>query len=99
MKGAVIYKIRKEVAFRKSADGLLTIVSPVTDKITTVNSSAAEVWDLIDGQSSVDEIVKGFIKLHKEDAGFPCTEEIIKDVSEILESFFERKLIEISGRS
>lgn len=89
-----VMKIRKEVAFRKLADGSVTIISPVTDKMISINRSAAEVWHMIDGLNSLENITERFIFLHGKDAGAPSVEEIEKDVMEIVKSFFERALIE-----
>lgn len=98
LNGDTIFRIRNEVAFRKAADGTLTIVSPVTDKITTVNSAASEIWDMIDGKMNAGEIVEKFINTHKDDNGFPGHKDAERDVFAIINDFFNRELIEISGR-
>lgn len=98
MKSNTIFRIRNEVAFRKANDGTLTIVSPVTDKITTVNGTASEIWYMIDGKIDVGAIVQKFIQMHKHDNGFPGDNEVKNDVFAIIDDFFKRELIEISGR-
>jgi len=98
LKSDTIFRIRNEVAFRKANDGTLTIVSPVTDKITTVNATASEIWDMIDGKMSAGEIAEKFIQTHKDDNGFPGEKEAKNDVFAIISDFLNRELIEISGR-
>jgi hypothetical protein len=93
-----VFRIRDEVAFRKAGDGTLTIVSPVTDKITTINSAAAEIFEMIDGKKSVSEIAGNFIQTHSSDNGFPGSDEAQSDVISIVDDFLNRELIEISGR-
>jgi len=89
-----VFRIRDEVAFRKTADGSLTIVSPVTDKIVTVNESACEVWELIDGKQNVNEIAETFVSNHKDDKDFPGEKEGLEHVAQILEEFLKREFIE-----
>ncbi|HPA57359.1 MAG TPA: PqqD family protein [bacterium] len=98
MKSDTIFRIMNEVAFRKANDGTLTIVSPVTDKITTVNGTASEIWYMIDGKIDVGTIVDKFIQAHKEDNGFPGEKVAKNDVFAIMNDFLHRELIEISGR-
>jgi hypothetical protein len=88
------YIIKDEVAYRKAADGTMTIVSPVTDKIITINTSATEVWEMIDGKLNMDEIKEQFISKHKDDADFPGETQAEHDIDVILEEFFKRELIE-----
>ena len=92
--GRTILKIKEEVAYRKADDGTMTIVSPITDKIITVNASATELWELIDGNTDVDRITEIFISRHKEDKDFPGDSEAAEHVSEIIGEFLKRKLIE-----
>lgn len=89
-----IYKIKDEVAFRKAADGTMTIVSPVTDKIITINTSATEIWEVIDGKLNMDEIMERFISKHRDDADFPGESQAEHDAEVILEEFLKRELIE-----
>lgn len=89
-----IYKIKEEIAFRKADDGTLTIVSPVTDKIVTINAAAAQLWDLIDGERTVEKISEIFSEMHKDDLDFPGDEEALKDVIEIFGEFLEKEFIE-----
>ena len=89
-----VLRIRDEVAFRKADDGTMTIVSPVTDKIVTINAAAAELWDLIDGKSNMDEIAGEFISRHREDENFPGEGEAANHVNEILEQFLKKEFIE-----
>jgi len=93
-----IFRIKDEVAFRKANDGTMTIVSPVTDKITTINATATEIWEMIDGNKSVAVIIDQFLENHSGDNNFPGKETVGKDVKEIIEMFLNRLLIEISGR-
>ena len=90
-----IFRIRDEVAFRKAEDGTMTIVSPVTDKIITINSSACEIWEMVDGKRTVSEIIERFISFHSNDKGLPSEKEIAEDVTDIVDDFFKRELIEL----
>jgi len=89
-----IFRIRDEVAFRKTVDGSLTIVSPVTDKIVTVNKTASEVWELVDGEQDVDKIVQVFVSRHRDDDDFPGESEGGEHVVQILEELLKREFIE-----
>jgi len=89
-----VYRIKDEIAYRKAADGTMTIVSPVTDKIITINTSATEVWEMIDGKRNMDEIKEQFISKHRDDADFPGETEAEHDTEVILEEFLKRELIE-----
>ncbi|HNW82938.1 MAG TPA: PqqD family protein [bacterium] len=90
-----IFRIRDEVAFRKLSDGSVTIVSPVTDKMISINSSAAEIWEIIDGGNSLKQITDCFYLSHGKDAGSPSFEELKQDVVEIVKAFFDKDLIEL----
>lgn len=87
-----VFKIRDEVAFRKLSDGSLTIVSPVTDKMISLNSTAAEIWEMIDGKKSVKEIADNFYFSHADDTMIHA---IKKDAFEIIETFVSKELLEI----
>lgn len=89
-----ILKIKNDVAFRRSFDGTLVAVSPETDKILTLNESAAELWSLIDGKRTLAEIVTLFAA-HFEAASLEELAQIESDVLEIIGKFLEKQLIEI----
>ncbi len=93
-----VFRVRDEVAFRKAEDGTMTIVSPVTDKIITVNPTATEIWEMIDGEKTVSEIISLFEKVHSEDKDFPGQKQIAEDVTVMVDSFFHRELIELSDK-
>ena len=90
----IVFRIKEEVAYRKADDGTMTIVSPITDKIITVNTSATELWELFDGNTDVGEITEIFISRHKDDKDFPGDSEVAEHISEIIEEFIKRELIE-----
>ncbi len=90
-----VFKIRNEVAYRKSSDGNMTIVSPVTDKITTINLTATEIWEMIDGHKNVSEIIEQFYSTHSKDSNLPPKDMVGEDVLEILNSFLEKQLVEL----
>lgn len=90
-----VLRIRNEVAFRKLSDGTITIVSPVTDKMISINSSAAEIWELINGSNSVVKIKNMFFSSHSGDLGIPSNEKVKDHVFEIIKMFFDKNLIEI----
>lgn len=90
-----VFRIRDEVAFRKLSDGSVTIVSPVTDKMISINSTAAEIWETIDGKKSLKQITDRFYFSHGKDAGSPSIEKLKQDVFEVVIAFFDRDLIEL----
>jgi len=93
-----VFKIRDEVAFRKAEDGTMTIVSPVTDKIITVNPTATEIWEMIDGKKSVSQIIELFLKEHSEDKNFPGKKQLTEDVTDMIDNFFARTLTELINK-
>jgi hypothetical protein len=70
-------------------------VSPVTDKMISINSAAAEIWEMIDGAKSLKQVTDRFYFSHGKDAGSPSFEKLKQDVLEIVEAFFDRDLIEL----
>jgi hypothetical protein len=89
-----ILKIKNDVAFRRSFDGTLVAVSPETDKILTLNESAAELWSLIDGKRTLTEIITLFAARF-EAASLDELVQIESDVLEIIGKFLEKQLVEI----
>lgn len=89
-----ILKIKNEVAFRRSFDGTLVAVSPESDKVVTLNESAAEFWSLIDGKRTIKEIIVLFATRFEVETldEFSVIE---NDVIEIVEKFLEKQLVEI----
>lgn len=86
------YKIKEEIAWRKMRDGSVTIVSPVIDKIITINETAGIVWEMLDGTNTVSDICVRFRDLFKESS--VSGDAITKDVLEIVENFVKKELIE-----
>ena len=89
-----ILKIKDDVAFRRSFDGTLVAVSPESDKIVTLNESAAVLWSLIDGKRSITEIVTLFAA-HFDAESLDELTQIENDVLEIIDKFLEKQLVEI----
>ena len=89
-----ILKIKDEVAARRSFDGTLVAVSPESDKIVTLNESAAELWALIDGKRTLTEIIVLFAA-HFDVESLDELSQIEKDVLEIVDKFLEKQLVEI----
>lgn len=89
-----ILKIKNEVAFRHSFDGTLVAVSPESDKVVTLNESAAEFWSLIDGKRTIKEIIVLFATRFEVETldEFSVIE---NDAIEIVEKFLEKQLVEI----
>jgi len=88
-----MYKIREEIAWRKMKDGTTTIVSPLTDKIITINGSASVIWEMLDGNNSIENIADKILTTYEIDDENP-SESVFNDVEEIVASFIERDLIE-----
>ncbi len=93
-----VFKIRDEVAFRKANDGTMTIVSPVTDKIITVNPTATEIWEMIDGEKTVSQIINFFSEAHSDDNDFPGQKQVSEDVTDMIDNFFARELTELVSK-
>lgn len=89
-----ILKIKNDVAFRRSFDGTLVAVSPESDKIITLNESAAELWSLIDGKRDITEIITLFAA-HFGAETLDEISQIEKDAVEIVGKFLEKQLVEI----
>lgn len=89
-----ILKIKDEVAARRSFDGTLVAVSPESDKIITLNESAAVLWSLIDGKRDITEIITLFAA-HFGAETLDEISRIEKDVVEIVGKFLEKQLVEI----
>ncbi len=89
-----ILKIKNDVAFRRSFDGTLVAVSPESDKIVTLNESAAELWSLIDGKRTVTGIIALFAAQYEVETLDELTR-IGNDVLDILDKFLEKQLVEI----
>lgn len=89
-----VLKIKDDVACRRSFDGTLVAVSPESDKVVTLNESAAELWSLIDGKRTVKEIIVLFAARFEVETldEFSVIE---NDVIEIVEKFLEKQLVEI----
>ncbi|MFO7735336.1 MAG: PqqD family protein [bacterium] len=86
------YSIKKEIAFRKMKDETVTIVSPLTDKIITVNPVAGMIWEKLDGTNTVSEVAKYIQGVFSEnDLSY---EDVLADTVEIIEDFLSRELIE-----
>lgn len=89
-----ILKIKDEIAYRKADNGTMTIVSPVTDKIVTINPTASELWELVNGERDAEEISKIFLDEHRKDENFPGDDAVSLHVKEILEEFLKKEFIE-----
>ncbi len=87
------YKIKEEIAWRKMKDGTVTIVSPVIDKIITINETAGIVWSSLDRGSSSEEISSLLYSMYQAD-GSVTLDSVKKDVQEIINVFIEKSLIE-----
>ena len=85
-------RISNALASRK-VDNDLLIVDRNNDKIHQLNSSAAFIWSLCDGNHSVEDIVmKTFAKFDIDE------DQIRKDVNSTLENLVELNLIERTER-
>jgi len=73
-------------------DGTVTIVSPLIEKILSINTTAGMIWDLLDGTHSAEEIVDFLYEKFKHEGVSRAT--IEHDVHEILATFVKRQLVE-----
>lgn len=87
------YKIREEIAWRKMKDGTITIVSPVVEKIISINETAGVVWEIFEKGGTAEDAVAALSNIFSEDLR-PATEEIMGDVAKIINDFIERHLLE-----
>ena len=88
-----IFKVKEEIAWRKMKDGTLTIVSPITDKIISINETAGIIWEMLDGEKKVSDIADEMHKMFSENNDV-SREVILSDVIEIISDFVERELLE-----
>ncbi len=86
------FRIRDEIAWRKMKDGTVTIVSPLAEKIVSINQTAGMIWDLLDGKRTVAEIVTTLHEQFKEEGVERAT--IEADTCEIIRSLVERQVLE-----
>ena len=87
------YRVKDEIAWRKMKDGTVTIVSPIIDKIISVNETAGMIFELLDGTNSVEMIVDFMCDKFSENENV-LKEDIQTDVLEIIDDFNERELLD-----
>ncbi len=86
------FRIRDEIAWRKMKDGTVTIVSPLAEKIVSINQTAGMIWDLLDGERTVADIAAALHERVRESGVSRATVEA--DVCEIIRSLVERQVLE-----
>ncbi|HOW52003.1 MAG TPA: PqqD family protein [bacterium] len=88
-----VYRIRDEIAWRKMKDGTVTIVSPLVEKIISINATAGIIWELLDGKRNVAAVVDGlYEKFGGSDGVDRATLE--RDTHEMLRDLIDRQLVE-----
>ena len=85
------YRIRDEIAWRKMKDGTVTIVSPLVEKIISINATAGVIWELLDGTRTVAVVIAAL----EERFGDEVPRVVLAgDVADILRDLLDRQLIE-----
>jgi hypothetical protein len=87
------FKIKSEIAWRKAEDETVVIVSPITETIYTLNKTAGMVWEILETQKTVENVVQYIYNLFKDNNKVDLNE-IKDDVFEIIEDFDQRKLLD-----
>ncbi|NND02005.1 MAG: PqqD family protein [Acidimicrobiia bacterium] len=85
--GEVIGPRRADV-MEQAVDDELILFNPVTETYFTLNRSAREVWDLVDGSRTVNDIARGLASRYGMDP-----EALIEDVRAIVDSFVAAELL------
>lgn len=85
------YRVRDEIAWRKMKDGTVTIVSPLVEKIISINATAGVIWELLDGTRTVAVVIAAL----EERFGDEVPRAVLAgDVADILRDLLDRQLIE-----
>ncbi len=87
-----VYRVRDEIAWRKMKDGTVTIVSPLVEKIISINATAGIIWELFDGKRTVAAIVDALYEKFSAEGVDRGTLE--SDTHEILRDLIDRQLVE-----
>jgi hypothetical protein len=86
--------LRKDGVTLHRAHGEITLYDPDEDMIHVVNSTAAAIWELCDGETDDSEMVGAICHL----TGMPV-EIVQEDVAHLLAGFEEAHLISWVGRN
>ncbi len=87
------YRLRDELAWRKMKDGTVTIVSPVIEKIVSINETAGMVWELLDGNHTVAQIADELYQRFASENSINRSQ-VLNDVNDIIAEFRQRQFIE-----
>lgn len=69
-------------------DGEISLYNPATEQVTVLNGTASDIWRLLDGEHSIEEIVDLLTSAYQGDR-----EEIARDVAEMVNLFSESRLL------
>ena len=76
---------------RTNEDGTVAVMSlELDDSIYSIDGVAAEVWDLIDGKRSIDQICRILLRKHS-----VSEERLRKDAGKLITSLRAARLIEV----
>lgn len=88
-----VYRVRDEIAWRKMKDGTVTIVSPLVEKIISINATAGIIWELLDGKRTVAAIIDALQERFKGETGVDRVV-LERDTHEMLRDLIDRQLVE-----
>jgi len=71
-------------------DGELLVYNPTTAATVHLNGPSSVVWNLCDGQSSVQTIIDALVETYPEQA-----DQIPSDVTTVIKELLENKIIEL----
>ncbi|MDI6841165.1 MAG: PqqD family protein [bacterium] len=79
---------REDCPWRRIMDEVVIVVPGETAYMHSLNSVGANIWELIDGKMTVDNIVDELLKRYK-----VTPERARKDLNELIDKLLEAKLI------
>ncbi len=88
-----VYRVREEIAWRKMKDGTVTIVSPLVEKIISINTTAGVIWELLDGKRTVAAVIDSLYEKFKGEEGVDRAV-LERDTHEMLRDLIDRQLVE-----
>ncbi len=88
---SVFFKINSSVAWRKMSDGTVTIVSPVNEKMISINKSASLIWEGAASGKSKEQILELLYSKYLPQS--ELTKDILdEDAEEIINLFISKGL-------
>ncbi|MBI3557785.1 MAG: PqqD family protein [Deltaproteobacteria bacterium] len=87
--GDATFQRAKDVLSRRNVDGTVAIMRLADDQhFFTIEGVAAEVWLMIDGQASINQIKETIMRKHK-----PSEARLDRNLSKLIKGLLKEKLI------